>query len=135
MPDDDAARELLLKQITKQLDALKDMPADIALLSAQVSEMKQCVEQNNRTLRGRNGDPGVADQIRSIAKSQSTDHAKVTELEKSVNGDPKDHESTGLKGDVRDLRQEIDKYRRYQYFFLTAVFGLLLTLVFQHVIQ
>ncbi len=54
------------KTTTDVYNLVQEMRADVTILTAEVTATKTVVQRNDKTLRGHDGNPGLAEQVRNL---------------------------------------------------------------------
>ena len=107
------------KTIVDVYTLLQSQATELALVRASVDATKNCSEQNNRALRGSDGDPGLVAEVASLCHTQGECKERLdsidTVLHKGTDTAP------GLVGQVRELNKWKKELRYWYLLFIGAI--------------
>lgn len=109
-----------LAQIQRQLATLV---SDVAVIKQQVMETRDIARENQRALRGFDGEPGLVARTREVERVVHEERLKcpIDDVVILLYGDRDDKNSIGLVEEVRYIREWIDKRERWSKLFIGAV--------------
>lgn len=107
------------KTIVDVYNLLQDQAVELAKVKASVDTTKNCSEQNNRALRGSDGDPGLVAEVASLCRTQEECKVRLDSIDTLL------HKGTdtvpGLVGQVRDLNKWKKELRYWYLLFIGAI--------------